>query len=121
MAKTVLIVDDEPDFSAFVSRVAEKVGFEASVLGDPLSFKKTYNELNPDKIVLDVVMPGMDGIEIIGWLVSVGNKAPVVIVSGYNPQFAEAARLIASVQGQFPVTSLSKPMGVAELSAALEA
>ncbi len=121
MTKTLLIVDDEPDFSAFVSRVAEQVGFETTTLTDPLTFKDAYDRLAPDRIVLDVVMPGMDGIEIINWLVSVGNRAPVVIVSGYTPQFAEAARLLGSVHGEFPVTSLSKPMGVAELSAALEA
>ena len=116
----LLVMDDEPDFADFVRRVGESSGFEVSVITDPRLFKKTYDAEKPDRIVLDIVMPDLDGIEIIEWLSSVGNKAPVLIVTGYNPHFAEAAKVFAKVKGRFSVTSLTKPMSVEDLREALK-
>ncbi len=121
MAKTLLIVDDEADFGTFVSKVAEKSGYKAVVISDPRVFKETYDQLRPDVIVLDIVMPDLDGIEIMNWLVSVGNKASVVIISGFAPDYAQWARTIGSLGGSFSISALSKPVSVAELSAALGA
>ena len=121
MAKSLLVMDDEADFGSFVQKVGEKAGFEVTVISDTRKFKESYEALRPDKIVLDIVMPGMDGIEIIRWLLSLGNKAPVVIVSGYAPHYSKAAEIMADAEGHFSVTTLSKPVAVADLSAALEA
>lgn len=120
VAKTLLIVDDEVDFGNLVRRVAEGLGFEVVVLSDSREFKETYNQLDPDKIVLDIVMPGIDGIEIVNWLISVENEAPVVVVSGFTPRYIEAAEILANHHGRFALTSLTKPIGIAELSAALQ-
>ncbi len=91
------------------------------MINDPKLFKKTYDADKPDRIVLDIVMPELDGIEIIEWLSSVGNKAPVLIVTGYNPHFAEAAKVFAKVKGRFSVTSLTKPMSAKDLRESLSA
>ena len=98
MAKTLLIVDDEVDFGNLVRRVAEGLGFEVVVLSDSREFKETYNQLDPDKIVLDIVMPGIDGIEIVNWLIEHRYLDAL-------PRANEPGRRIEGVGGQAPIPS----------------
>ena len=83
--KRLLIVDDEPDFAEFVGIVGEQLGYETLKISDPRKFQDSYNEFTPDVIVLDMVMPEIDGVELIKWLTSQNATAKVVIISGYNP------------------------------------
>lgn len=115
----LLVMDDEPDFSDYVRQVGEGLDYDVTVINQSTKFKAAYESVKPTVIVLDIVMPDIDGIELIEWLAEVGNEARVVIVTGYNPHFAEAAKVFAKVKGRFFVTSLTKPVGVADLSAAL--
>ena len=119
MVQRLLVVDDEADFGSFVRKVAEDAGFEVRVLEDASMFKQAYQQFMPQKIVLDVVMPGMDGIEIMRWLASVGNRASVILVSGYPPNYAKAAKLMAEAHADAKVTVLTKPTSVTDLTRAL--
>ncbi len=62
--KTVLVVDDEPDFAAIVQTNLEKEGFQVEVAynGDE-GLEKVYAS-PPDAIVLDIMMPGKDGYQV---------------------------------------------------------
>jgi len=119
--RRLLVVDDEVDFCEFVRKVGEMNDYEVTTLNDATLFKETYRKVKPHRIVLDVVMPGLDGISLIDWLASTGNQAAVVIVTGYNPVLADAAKVFAKIKGRFFVTTLTKPVTVATLSAALSA
>ena len=119
MTDKLLVLDDEPDFASFVRQVAESAGLEVTVITDPADFKDVYRQFAPQRIVLDVVMPGMDGIEIMKWLGSVGNTANVILVSGYSPHYVEAAKLMAGAESSFSVRTLTKPLSASELSLAL--
>ena len=118
--KRILILDDEPDLGALVQHVAERLGYEATVLADSAQFKSTYERVRPNVIVLDIVMPGIDGIELTRWLMDIGNKAKVVLVTGFDPLYARSAEVLATAMGQFPITSLNKPVSLEHLTAALE-
>ena len=118
-SRRLLVVDDEPDFADLVRRVGERNAFVVEVLSDSQGFAEAYGRFNPSVIVLDVVMPGMDGIEIIRWLASHDNEAPVILTTGYNPHFAEAAKVLGSVRGNFSITTLEKPVGLSGIKAAL--
>ena len=120
MPQRLLVVDDEADFGSFVRKVAEDASFEVRVLDDAHLFKQTYEQFAPERIVLDVVMPGIDGIEIMKWLASVGNKAGVILVSGYSPHYAKAAKLMVKANADFKVTLLTKPVSIADLVRALK-
>jgi len=119
-AKRLLVVDDQKDFADFVRKVAEDIGFDVTVINESLQFEATYESVDPDVIVLDIVMPDRDGIEIVQSLVQADNKASVIMVTGYNPSYARVAELMASTRGSFTIETLNKPVRVAELRKALQ-
>jgi len=113
--KRLLIVDDEPKFAAFVERVAVKMGYDVEVTHHGNEFKRAYHESLPDVVVIDMVMPDIDGNELILWLVNQNCAANIVIITGFHPDYAVNARLLAEYKGLKPVTTLSKPINVAKL------
>jgi DNA-binding response OmpR family regulator len=58
-----LVVDDEPPLVKIVSRYLEREGFEVASAGDGEQAVALARELDPDVIVLDLMLPGIDGIE----------------------------------------------------------
>jgi len=59
--KKILVVDDEPDFASIVQGNLEKEGFEVDVAYDGVEGLEKVKASPPDAIVLDVMMPEMDG------------------------------------------------------------
>ena len=117
-AGRLLVVDDAPDFGAFVRRVAERLGFETNVITDPLAFKNLYVTFEPTVIVLDIVMPEVDGIELLTWLRTANCRARILLISGFDPRYAEWAVRLGG-EGGPPVRRLKKPISVADLKVAL--
>lgn len=62
--KKILVVDDEPDHCAIVQRVLEKAGFEVEVAYDGHECLQKLKAVPPDAIILDVVMPDVDGLSV---------------------------------------------------------
>ena len=113
--KRLLIVDDEPKFAAFVQKVAAGLDYEVEVTHHGADFKRAYMTRPPDVTVIDMVMPDIDGNELILWLVKQGCVADIIIITGYSPDYAINARLLAEFKGLRPVKSLSKPVSVPQL------
>jgi len=61
---SVLVVDDEPTIREVVSRYLERAGYETRVAGDGPSALQAVAERPPDLIVLDLMLPGIDGLEV---------------------------------------------------------
>jgi DNA-binding response OmpR family regulator len=59
-----LVVDDEPSLVRVVSAYLEQEGFEVQTAGNGVAAVELVRSFGPDVIVLDVVMPGLDGIEV---------------------------------------------------------
>lgn len=70
-------------------------------------------------IVMDVVMPEVDGIELVQWLAQEKCQAKILIVTGYNPHYADAAKRLVSAGDLPSVQTLTKPISLADLRAAL--
>ena len=117
-AKRLLVVDDEPDFADFVKRTAEGLDYEVSALSDPNLFKHAYAEFNPDVIVLDMVMPDIEGIELVQWLAEQSCTARILVVTGYNPYYGKMALGLGDVRG-LKVETHQKPISLATLRDAL--
>lgn len=117
--RRLLAIDDDPDFAGLVAQVAGQLGYAAVATTNATAFMTQYLATTPDLIVMDIVMPEQDGIDLMRWLVAQGCRARIVIVSGYNPAFAHAAKMIGEFGGQLPIAFLQKPVKLADLRAAL--
>ena len=117
--KRALIIDDEKMFADFVRQVAEGMGYDVRVTDDAEVFKDTYTEFDPTVIILDMVMPGVEGIELVNWLAEEDCTARIMVVTGYNPHYVDFAKTIGSARGLVEVQSYTKPISLADLRAAL--
>jgi DNA-binding response OmpR family regulator len=118
--KRLLIIDDEADFGTSVRRVAEGLGFAVEVTTRASDFKAVCQRFDPTVVILDMIMPDVDGNELIKWLASIKSTARIIIVSGFTPLYAKTAESLGKAYGLLSISRLMKPVSVAVLSAALE-
>ncbi len=116
--RRLLIVDDLPALGEVVSRVAENLGYEVRVTTHANDFKRDFESFDPTMVVLDIVMPDIDGIELIGWLIERDCTARVLVASAFNPNYARMAETLGSAKG-LEISVIEKPFRIAELRTAL--
>ena len=117
--KRLLVVDDEPEFGEFVRKVAADIGYEVQVTTNGPAFQQAYEAFKPNKIVLDMVMPEMDGNELVLWLMDQGYTSDLIIITGYSPDYAKDAKILAEFKGLRSVITLTKPIRLAKLRTVL--
>ncbi|HNB25876.1 MAG TPA: response regulator [Alphaproteobacteria bacterium] len=118
-ARRVLIVDDEEAFGRFVGDVASEAGLQAEVTTSAAAFISAFDRARPDVVVLDLVMPETEGIELIRWLIDRKISVRLIVVTGFSPEYARLAAMMARITDSLPVTTLSKPVPLATLRKAL--
>ena len=64
MAETILVVDDDPDIARFVEVNLRSAGYDVAVAGDGEEALEKAGDLRPDLVLLDVMMPRIDGFEV---------------------------------------------------------
>jgi len=117
--KRLLVIDDEQEICNLIREVAEGEGFEVSTTVDPEVFKTAVASFKPTVLVLDLVMPETDGIEILRHLAETGCKIPILVMSGYSGKLLESARSLGDAFGLPCVKSLKKPIRIKHLRQAL--
>jgi CheY-like chemotaxis protein len=117
--RRLLVVDDEQVICDLVRDVAKPMGFTVRTTTLAMDFQRLYREFQPTDIVLDVVMPEVDGIELVRWLAAEGTRARLTVMTGYNPKYLEFASLVARGAGSLKLNTLTKPVHVARLREAL--
>ena len=115
----ILVIDDESDVGEFVSAAADAMGFKCTATTDAKTFLEA---LTPDTtlILLDLLMPDMDGIELLRLLGERKCKAGIVLVSGVGKRVMETAGQLAQVLGLNILGHLQKPFRLAELEEVLK-
>jgi CheY-like chemotaxis protein len=118
--RRLLVCDDEAAVGRFVRNVAEPLGYDVRLTTSGEELVAVYDTFKPTVIVLDMVMPGMDGNEVIMWLAGRGCTAKLIIMTGYHRDYADHARVLARYKGLGAATTLRKPFEIDELLAVLE-
>ena len=96
MAKRkILIVDDEPDFLEIMSARLRANDYEVITASDGEEALKHVNDDKPDAVLLDILMPGIDGLEVLKRIRKTDVSLPVYIVTAFstNERFKEANKL----------------------------
>jgi EAL domain-containing protein (putative c-di-GMP-specific phosphodiesterase class I) len=115
----LLVIDDEPGICEFIKEVAEDVGFDARTTTTADDFRKVYRSFSPTAIILDLVMPGADGVEILRYLAEDHCQAQILVASGVDPRVLQTAKRIGDAYGLQMSGVLEKPIMVPGLQALL--
>ena len=111
-AQTVLIVDDEPTVANTVRMILERAGYRTLVAHDGESAARLIRKLSPDAVLLDVILPGINGIEVAIQACRTAPDCKVVLFSG-RP---DAAELLAEAHARgYAFEILPKPTPPREL------
>jgi DNA-binding response OmpR family regulator len=111
---TVLVVDDEPMLRNLLSRLLRMEGYEVLEAEDGQTALDVVAKEKPDLVLLDVMMPARDGLDVLGDLRK-SSDIPVILVSALAE---EADRVIGLKMGADDY--VTKPFSAAELSARVE-
>jgi CheY-like chemotaxis protein len=79
--KRILVVDDEEDVQVLVCRILRDVGYEVDAASDGGEAIEKISQKKPDLLVLDLMMPGIDGWGVLEHLRKVPDAPPVVVVT----------------------------------------
>ncbi|MEM7413194.1 MAG: sigma-54 dependent transcriptional regulator [Myxococcota bacterium] len=111
----VLVIDDDPGVRDYMEALVSRRGYRVAVAEDGEQALAGLDDTRPDVITLDVVLPGMDGLETLKRLKQRIPDVPVVMLSGHGQarNIVEAMRLGAS-------DFLRKPFEVEELDLAFQ-
>ena len=115
----LLVIDDQPDLCEFITEAATAMGFEAQAVNEPVAFREACTNFKPSVVVLDLQMPGADGIELLRYLADHGSKAHVLLASGMDQRVLATAQQVGRSQGLNMLGALQKPILLNDLEAML--
>jgi DNA-binding response OmpR family regulator len=112
---TILVVDDEPIVREVVVRYLERDGFETIEAADGDAARAVLLGARPDLVVLDVMLPGTDGLELCRWIRG-RSELPVILLTARGE---ESDRIVGLELGADDY--VTKPFSVAELTSRVRA
>ncbi len=114
--KTILVVDDEEQVRQAVSDILEEDGYGVVTAVDGKDGLKKNKQFSPDVVITDIIMPDMEGIELLKALHKENTKTPIIVMSGnaVGSKFLHVAKLMGAK------ASLLKPFSKTEIITAVK-
>jgi len=116
MAKTVLIVDDEKNIVDILSFNLKREGYEIAVAYDGEAALTEYERSDPDLILLDVMLPLLDGFEVCRRIRAKDRTTPIIMLTAREEEKAKVFGLDLGADDY-----ITKPFSVLELQARVKA
>jgi EAL domain-containing protein (putative c-di-GMP-specific phosphodiesterase class I) len=113
----MLVIDDEEDICDTVAEIASSYHFQVSTLSNPDNVAAAIATTKPDFIMLDLMMPGTDGVELLRLLADHVKDAKLCLISGSDSRVLNSARRLGSAHGLNVVAALEKPLDIGVLRA----
>jgi DNA-binding response OmpR family regulator len=114
--RRVLIVDDDTSIVELLQQYFESSGYHVEIAlhgGDALTL---IQHDPPDVVLLDIAMPGMDGVQVLQRILALEAAPPVIIVTGH-----EEGTLAARTRAMGAVDYITKPFALARIGQAVDA
>ena len=111
----LLVIDDEPMIGALFKSIFASSDHEVVVAANGAEGIRKLTEYEPDLVFLDLLMPGMDGAQVLGKIRLISPALPVIIITGY-PESACVDRALE----YGPVTIMKKPLSPEAVRSAVE-
>ena len=116
---SLLVADDEVEIAEIVAAVAEDLGFSVTQVTEGSAVVETALSVNPRVIMLDLRMPGADGVEVMRALGKQGCKSAIILMSGMDQRTLSSVQALGKEQSLNIVGTLTKPMPLDAIESAL--
>jgi len=116
MPETILVVEDEPSLQETLVYNLEKQGYTVESAGDGRSALETARRLRPDLIVLDIMLPELDGVEVCKTLRREDFPSPIIMLTARDDEIDRVVGLEVGADDY-----LTKPFSMRELMARVKA
>lgn len=116
MSARILVVEDNPDLAYGLRNNLEIEGYHVDVADDGTTGLARARDASPDLIILDLMLPGMDGYRVLRALRDEGRRMPVLILTARGEESDKVRGLRLGADDY-----VTKPFGVLELLARVEA
>ncbi len=116
MPATILVAEDQTDIRDLIELNLRGAGYDVTTVGDGLAALASQNEQASDLLILDLMMPGMDGLEVCKALRARGRSSPILMLTA---KATELDRVLGLELGADDY--LTKPFSLAELLARVKA
>jgi DNA-binding response OmpR family regulator len=116
MSETILVIEDEPSLQETLAYNLEKQGYHVETAGDGRTALETARRLKPDLIVLDIMLPGLDGIEVCKTLRRESFSSPILMLTARDDEIDRVVGLEIGADDY-----LTKPFSMRELLARVKA
>ncbi|HEU5261312.1 MAG TPA: response regulator transcription factor [Gemmatimonadales bacterium] len=116
MTAHILVVEDNPDLAYGLRNNLEIEGYDVDVAGDGTKGLAQARDARPDLIILDLMLPGLDGYRVLRALRDEGRQMPILILTARGEE-ADKVRGLRLGADDY----VTKPVGVLELLARVEA
>jgi DNA-binding response OmpR family regulator len=114
--KSILIVDDEVDIANSIQYVLKQEGYTILLAHDGLQAMQVFENQHPDLIILDVMMPGIDGYEVCRRVRSNDKKTPILMLTARTSEVDTVVGLELGANDY-----IAKPVRLRELVARVKA
>jgi FixJ family two-component response regulator len=111
----IAVVDDEVSVRKSLRRLLRAFGFDVATFASGNVFFYSLEIQRPDCLILDLYMPGMNGLEVQGRLTQAGLRVPVIVITGHDEPRTRAQCLAAGATDY-----LCKPFNDDELLTAID-
>lgn len=112
----MLVIDDEEDICELIAEIGARRGLDVRTISNPENVLKLLSEFTPDFIMLDLMMPNTDGVELLRLLAEHVKEAKLCLISGSDTRVLNSARRLGSAHGLNVIAALEKPLNMSVLS-----
>jgi CheY-like chemotaxis protein len=115
MAKKLLVVDDQTGITKVVEMIARQLGLNVRSLNSSAQATETFIAFRPHILMLDMIMPEKDGIDVLNEILLTGYPVKIVLTSGFSESYLRLAEGVAKFHENPDVSILRKPFRREEL------